>query len=392
LYIITNGKLVLEDEVLSGYDILIEDNIIAGIKPSGSYVIPVATEVVDARLGYVSPGFIDIHADYIEHMAAPRPSSIMDFRLSLKEAEKELITHGITTMFHSLSIYKYSEFLPNPIRMPENTRKFIDLIDSTHRSKHLIRHRFHARFEIDNVDRIDELVDYITEKKVHLVSFMDHTPGQGQYRNLETYRKILKGYRNLSDASIDEIIAKSQSREKMTMDGLRRVADIAIANNIAVASHDDDSIAKVHLVRGFGTTITEFPVTMEVAAEASRLGMHTVAGAPNVILGGSHSGNISAAEAIREKTVDILASDYYPAALLHAVFFLVNNLGLGLCEMMRLVTINPARAVRMDDTIGSIKEGKRADIIVINRDGSDFPVITNAFVDGKPIMQLNYRE
>jgi phosphonate metabolism protein PhnM len=392
MYIIRNGCVVTEHELLQGQDLLISGSDIVGIKECGSYRSPDEAVIIDARGGFVAPGFVDIHSDYIEHMAAPRPSSLMDFTLSLREAEKELITHGITTMFHSLSIYKYSEFLSNPIRTPENTRKFIALIESTHQRRHLIRHRFHARFEIDNIDRIDELAGYIEARQVHLVSFMDHTPGQGQYRDLEKYRTILKSSRAVSDEAVDVLIEQSRGREKITLAGLERIARLAADRHIAVASHDDDTVDKVRLMRGVGTSISEFPITLEVAREAHELGMYTVAGAPNVILGGSHSGNISAEEAIRENVIDILCSDYYPAALLHAVFHLADNGGHDLVDMFRLVTLHPAQAVHMDDVIGSLEEGKRADVLIINRDESDFPVITHAFVDGQPALQLNYRE
>lgn len=184
-------------------------------------------EVIDAAGGYVAPGFIDLHSDYIEHMAAPRPTSLMNFHLSLREAEKELITHGITTMFHSLSIYKSSEFSHKPIREPENVRKFIEMIHQTHHTKHLIRHRFHARFEIDSIEEVENLKSYIAECKVHLISFMDHTPGQGQYRDLEIYRKTIKGYQELSDEEIDRVITKHQHKEKLTLEGIKEIATLA---------------------------------------------------------------------------------------------------------------------------------------------------------------------
>jgi alpha-D-ribose 1-methylphosphonate 5-triphosphate diphosphatase len=390
-FILTNGRVVTPERVLDDHELFISGRTIVDVRKAGSPV-PDGATVVDARGGFITPGFIDIHSDYIEHMAAPRPSSVMDFGMSLREAEKELVTHGITTMFHSLSIFQFSEFLPNPLRTPENTKKFADLIESTHSSRHLIRHRFHARFEIDNIARVDELSGYIDARQVHLVSFMDHTPGQGQYRDLEKYRTILKSYRNLNDEGIDEIIRQSQSREKITLEGLRRVADLARTRGIAVASHDDDTPEKVRLVHGIGVTVSEFPITMESAWEARRLGMFTTAGAPNVILGGSHAGNISATAAVLEGAVDILCSDYYPAALLHAVFFLIDRHGLDPAAVFKLVTANPARAVRMDDMIGSLEPGRRADVLVINRDSGKFPVITDAFVDGYPTLQFHYRE
>ncbi|MEH7272255.1 phosphonate metabolism protein PhnM [Neobacillus vireti] len=391
MYVITNGRLITEEAVLHGYDLLIEEDRIAKIAPKGEIKFEEQIEVIDAAGGYISPGFIDIHSDYIEHMAAPRPTSLMNFDLALLETEKQLIAHGITTMFHSLSLFKGSDYEYKPIREPENVRKFIDLIDRTHSMKHLVRHRFHARFEIDNIEEIENLKSYIKEDKVHLVSFMDHTPGQGQYRHLEIYRNTVKSYNNLSDSSIDVLIHNHQTKEKLSIDDIKEIAQLAHEHGIAVASHDDDSLEKLELIHSFGTTISEFPITLKVARRAKELGMYTIAGAPNVLLGGSHSGNLGAAEAILNQSIDILCSDYYPAAMLHSIFELVDKYSMDLVDMMKLVTINPAKAVKMEAEIGSISEGKKADLLIIEKITDDFPVITGVFVDGKLIQKTNYR-
>jgi alpha-D-ribose 1-methylphosphonate 5-triphosphate diphosphatase len=396
MYILTNGSIVTEDAVLTGFDLVVEGDSILALVPTGRMqegsFFAQEVRLIDAMGGYILPGLVDIHADYIERMAAPRPTSIMDFSLSLRESERELATHGITTMFHSLSFYAFTEFEKSPIRTPENTKRFIELIDGIKKAAHLIRHRFHARFEIDNLGRVDELVDYIKTGKIHLVSFMDHTPGQGQYRDLEIYRKTLKGYRNVSDTEIAGIIETSQNREKLTAEGIREIAELAASNRIAIASHDDDSVEKLELVRSFGVDISEFPTTMEVARAARKAGMHVVAGAPNVLLGGSHSGNLSAAEAILDGSVDILCSDYYPASMLHAVFLLHREHGLPLADMARLVSLNPARAVGMDGEIGSITVGKKADLLVVRLLDGNYPVVSTAMVNGTVILSTGYRE
>lgn len=391
MYLITNGRIITEDTILEGNDLFIKDGRIEQIVPHGELELPAGVERIDANGGYIAPGFIDLHSDYIEHIAAPRPTSLMDFRLSLMEAEKELISHGITTMYHSLSLFRGTEYAYKPIREPENVRRLADLIDEMHRSMHLVRHRFHARYEIDNLEEIDNLKTYIREKKVHLLSFMDHTPGQGQYRDLEVYRHTVKGYQDISDEAIQVIIKRHQSKEKLTIDGIRELAELALEHGIPIASHDDDSLSKLDLVKSFGTTISEFPITLDIAREAKQLGMYTIAGAPNVLLGGSHSGNLSAAEAIVEGSIDILCSDYYPAGMLHAVFDLHKKYGMNLAEMFKLVTINPAKALHLDSELGSIQQGKKADLLIIEKVSPDFPVLTGVFVDGKLIQRTHYR-
>ncbi|MDI2587297.1 phosphonate metabolism protein PhnM [Psychrobacillus sp. NEAU-3TGS] len=391
MYIIHNGKVITEEGIIEGKAVVVVGEIIEAIIPQEEVSAYPNVELIDARGGYISPGFIDIHSDYIETVASPRPTSMMDFNISLREAEKILISHGITTMFHSLSFYKEDVFTHKPMRNPKNIQRMVDAIDATHSELHLIRHRLHARFEIDNIDEVDSLVQNIEDGKVHLLSFMDHTPGQGQYRNLEVYRETLKGYRNISDDDVNVLIAERQSTEFLTIEKMKEVADIALSKGIAVASHDDDDIKKLELVQSFGTTISEFPITLDVAKKAKEIGLHTIAGAPNVLLGGSHSGNLSAAAAISQDCVDILCSDYYPAALLHAIFELHEKHGNDLHKMFMMVTLNPAKAVRMDEELGSIKVGKKADLLVIERMEDGYPMLTATMVNGVLITTTNYR-
>ena len=389
--IIYNGKIILENKLLTDHAIIIEDDIISQIIPVEKLVDYPEENKINAKGGFVAPGFIDIHSDYIEGIVSPRPTSMMDVNIGLREAEKILISHGITTMFHSLSFYGEDIFEHKPMRSPSNVQKLVDAIDQTHHEWHLIRHRLHARFEIDNIEEVDRLIDNIKADKVHLLSFMDHTPGQGQYRDLEVFRETLKGYRNISDSDVQTVIKNRQNRASLTIEKMKEIADIAINKGIAVASHDDDELSKIDLVKSFGTTISEFPITLEVAKKAKEVGLQTVAGAPNVLLGGSHSGNLSAAEAIEQGYINILCSDYYPASLLHAVFNLHETNSMPIHEVFRLVTINPARAVRIDHELGSIQPGKKADLIIIERMDDGYPMLTMTMVNGTVITTTNYR-
>jgi len=391
MYRLTNGRIVTPRRILMGYDMMIAHGDIVAILPGEDVEGKERMETVDCEQGYVIPGLIDIHSDYIEHIAAPRPTSMMDFSLALHEAERELLTHGITTMFHSLSLYKSQMFDTKPIRQPDNVDRLVNMIHKSHISKHLIRHRFHARYEIDNLSMVEQLREYILDGKIHLLSFMDHTPGQGQYRDLEIFRHTLKGYRKMTDDQVTVAIKEQQEAEKITLDTIGELTRMALDRGLAVASHDDDTVGKIDLTASFGTTISEFPITLDVARYARDRGMYAVAGAPNVLLGGSHSGNLSAAEAVLDGAVNILCSDYYPAALLHSVFQLHEKYGLPLVDMGNLVTLNPARAVRMDGQIGSLEEGKKADVLVVKQLEDRFPAVTTAFVDGKPVLSTRYR-
>lgn len=390
MYLITNGLIVTEETILQGYDLLIQGDRIARVALQGEIEPDDSMEIIDAGGGYVAPGFIDIHSDYIEYMAAPRPTSLMDFMLSIRETERHLITHGITTIYHSLSLYTSGDFSYRPIREPENMKRLVDLIDQVQNGNHLVRHRLHARFEIGSLDKLDYLKDNILAKKVHLISFMDHTPGQGQYRDLNTFRNTLKGYNDLSNEQIDTIVARHQNKPKLTWEGMQEIARMAKENEIVIASHDDDTVEKLEFVQSLGAVISEFPITLEVAKKAKENGMFTVAGAPNVILGGSHNGNLSAVEAVKHRSIDILCSDYFPAAMLHAVFSLANKYQLDLAEMFKLVSLNPAKALNIDAEIGSIREGKKADLLIIKKLEPEFPVITSVFVDGKLLQKTQY--
>ncbi|HWL12332.1 MAG TPA: alpha-D-ribose 1-methylphosphonate 5-triphosphate diphosphatase, partial [Ureibacillus sp.] len=207
MIILTNGVIVTEEEMLRNHAVVVEgDTIVEIIHESEVCEYPDAT-VIDANGGYITPGFVDIHSDYIETIVSPRPNSMMDMQLGLRESERILMTHGITTIFHSLSYYGDDKYSHKAIRNPENVQKCVNAINDSHDSKHLIRHRLHARFEVDCIDQLPVLVENIQDDKVHLLSFMDHTPGQGQYRNLEIYKKIMRGYRDISEQEADTLIA-----------------------------------------------------------------------------------------------------------------------------------------------------------------------------------------
>lgn len=395
---ILNANIISSDKVLDNYSIIIKNDRIAEILPMSEFKASVINNnnaiYYDAEGSYVSAGFIDIHSDNIETVVQPRPTSVMDFRMALAEHEKQLVNQGITTMYHSLSFLKNNgaAMKEKVVRMPDKMREMAELIKNLHEKNHLIRHRFHCRFDVRNCDGYDMLMDYIDKDYVHLLSFIDHTPGQGQYRDLVGYREILLGHHpDMGEEELDRLVESRMSVPKLSRDKIEKTAQKAYEKGIPIASHDDDSFAKIEYVNSvLKANISEFPVELEIARKAKEHGMLVVMGAPNVLMGKSHSGNLSATEAIIDGCADILVSDYYPSSLLHSVFKLHFKNNIPLWQGMNMVTLNPAKSVGINKDYGSVEIGKKADLLFI-KVFDEKPYITKVFIDGQLVSELNYR-
>ncbi|HNW87093.1 MAG TPA: alpha-D-ribose 1-methylphosphonate 5-triphosphate diphosphatase [Candidatus Limiplasma sp.] len=385
---IQNGKLITPGGVLEGKTLLIDQNRIIGIVDA----VANARSTIDATGRYVMPGMVDIHSDKIEQFIQPRPTAQMDFELALKECEREMLLQGITTIYHSISLYRDEFFGKSPLRTVESVQKLASLIGGIHSRDHLIHHRFHLRIEIDNLAAYEIAKAMIQAGLAHEISFMDHTPGQGQYRDLSVYLDTIGKYHGheIETLGAEGVVEYHRNKPMLSFEQLRELSDLAHAKGVAVASHDDDTADKLAVNRALGVDISEFPVTLETAHAARAMGFHTIVGAPNILMGASHSGNMSAAEAICENCADIVCSDYYPPAMLHGVFAMTRVYGVPLNEMVNRATLNPARAVGIDRDYGSLEVGKTADILLVDVvDG--YPVVTDALVDGQITASIAYR-
>jgi alpha-D-ribose 1-methylphosphonate 5-triphosphate diphosphatase len=388
LLAIKNGKIVTQDEIIEGKTLLIDSDRIKAISDSAEN----ADDTVDAKGRFIMPGIIDVHSDKIEQYIQPRPMSRMDFEFALKVCERDLLGAGITTMYHSLSLFNNEIFGKNLFRTKDNVQKIADLIADIHKRNHLIHHRLHLRIEIDNVEAFDFVRDMIMQGEAHLISFMDHTPGQGQYNSLAVYHETISKYygKEINALGFDGILEYHKNKDTLSYEKLMELAAFAHDKGIAVASHDDDTEEKLSLNKDIGVNVSEFPITLDVAKSAKSQGFYTVVGAANILRGCSHSGNMSAAEAVMEDCADIICSDYYPAAILQSVFHMHTKHGVPLPQMVNKATLNPARAVRIGGDYGSIEPGKKADLLIVDElDGC--PVITHVFVDGKRTYRIEYR-
>lgn len=387
--VIHNAIVVKKDQIIDRGGVALQGHLIKEVSSDpnlpGRY--PQA-QVIDAQGAYLLPGFIDTHSDNIERVIQPRPQSMIDFELAMREQEKELVNQGITSMYHSLSIMEVRG--KSAVRSPENMKRLAGLIRSFHEGEHLIRHRFHCRYDLCNLNDFDMLLELLANGYIHYLSFTDHTPGQGQYRDVEFFKNHVMGGER-PDEEKEKYIQERMNREKLTQTQLKAAADLAAATGIPIASHDDDSIEKLeYVMRELHATISEFPVELSIAKEARKRGMQVVVGAPNILMGRSHSNNLSATVAVKEGCADILVSDYFPPAILHAVFKLYKDGLMPLCQAVNMASYNPARAMRVGDRLGSIEEGKWGDLMLVAMRGS-VPAVLDVFIGGQQVSSLRYR-
>jgi alpha-D-ribose 1-methylphosphonate 5-triphosphate diphosphatase len=370
-----NAQIILHDRVITPGWIALDNAVITAY---GELPVPpehVSASMIDLQGAYVMPGIIDIHCDIIEKMVQPRPGVMLDTGLALHVTDRLLLSSGVTCEFHSLSLDD-AEF---GVRNDEFVRDFIMRINESQST--LIRHLVHARVEISSTRGTDTLAKIIAEPVVKLVSIMDHSPGQGQYVSDESFRFYVAKTTGRNDSEIDEIIAHKKFQRQFIPDRINTVVDLCRQYHIPIATHDDDTVAKIAEWNRLNIRISEFPTTMIAAHAAHQSGMLVGMGAPNVLRGKSSGGNLSARNALIDGVVDWLCADYYPSALLPAAF-LISQLGIyTLPEAIALITANPAKAVGMQDTLGQIAVGMHADLCIV-RVIDTVPVVEMVYVDG----------
>ena len=245
-------------------------------------------------------------------------------------------------------------------------------------------HMLHLRAEISNPEMVSMFERVYRHPLVKLVSLMDHTPGQRQWADLERYVAMEKKDYGLSAEEIDSFLKDAQERhEQYSARNRASVLGMILgegSKRIALASHDDTTVAHVEEALSEGITISEFPTTLEAAKAARKGGMQIVAGSPNVVLRKSHSGNVAVEALAQEGLLDTLSSDYAPGSLLHAAFLLATILERPLHETLELVTVNPARMVSLEDR-GRIASGLRGDLIRV-REIDGMPYCRGTWVRG----------
>jgi alpha-D-ribose 1-methylphosphonate 5-triphosphate diphosphatase len=353
---LSNFTIVLPDEVVNSGSVRIEDGVIAEIRPE-----PVADAEIDGEGRLLMPGFVDLHGDMIEREIAPRPNAMMPIDFGIHELDKKLAAHGVTTAYAAVSFATESVY--GHVRSLETTCAVIEGVNRLKDSL-LIDHRVHARYEITNIGAAPALEKLLDAGHVDMVSLTDHTPGQGQYNNIQSYILSIAERRAISEETAAEMVAKRIAmRDNPEIEArLRHIVDLSLRHKLSLASHDDDSAEKVAEMHAMGVTISEFPVTLPAAEEARRRGLWTLMGAPNALRGQSMSGNLSALDAARAGLLSVIAADYHPAAFVPGVFKIAEHTSLPTAVAM--ATKNAARSAGLLDR-GEIAIGQRADLVVV---------------------------
>lgn len=367
---------MLEDEIVTG-SVIMRDGLIADVDTGNS-----ATGE-DMEGDYLVPGLVELHTDHLEQHYAPRPGVLWDSIAALQAHDAQVAGSGITTVFDCLRLGSDEDggFKKGEMRIIADALAIAAAEDRL-RASHLI----HLRCEVSAGDVLEHFEDFREDPQVKLASLMDHAPGQRQFQTLEQYTLYYRKKRGLSDAEFERFVARRlEDSTRYSAAHRKAIVDACTERGIALASHDDATVQHVEESKGFGVRLAEFPTSIEAARASHQAGMSVLMGAPNVIRGKSHSGNISARALADESLLDVLSSDYVPFSLIHAPFVLADDEGgMTLPETIRLVSAAPARAVGLDDR-GRIGTGLRADLVRVRRD-KGVPVVRSVWREGRRVV------
>lgn len=373
--VITNAKIVLGDEVIDG-SLSVKDGRIA------DFDLGWVSHGEDFGGDYLIPGLVELHTDHFENHYRPRPGVTWNAIAALQAHDAQIAGAGITTVFDAVRLGSDPEIGD----ITEDVAAQVGAIETANGEDRLrAQHFVHLRCELPMPDCYDHFAAHCGQPSVKLASMMDHTPGARQYTTLEHYVAYYQKRMRLNDAEMAAFIRDRQAEHDKYAD-INRQAILERGREIglAFASHDDATIDHVDEALRDGVVIAEFPTTLAAAKAAHAGGLAVLMGAPNVVRGGSHNGNISATELAREGVLDVLSSDYVPFALLLAGFLLPERVeGISLPDAIRTVTANPARAAKLDDR-GEIEIGKRADLVRV-RHVNGTPVVRSVWREGQRV-------
>ena len=385
--ILKNARIVTRDQVFLG-TVVVRDGQIADMDASPCRL----PQAEDLTGDYLLPGLVELHTDNLEKYMTPRPGVDWPSRSAAITHDAQIAASGITTVFDAISI---GEIDPKTQRR-EKLSVMLDAIEHiASQGDSRADHRLHLRCEVGHPQTLGLFNRLVERPMVGLISLMDHAPGQRQFVKLEKYREYYQGKYGLNDEEMEAVIVRQTACSQQFSEPTRKaIARTCHELGLSMASHDDATEAHVQEAVGFGMRIAEFPTTIEAAVSSHGHGMKVLMGAPNVVRGKSHSGNVAATELTRHGVLDILSSDYYPASLLHAAFLLAGQSRrlpdgdpakrYDLPGAVATASLHPARAAGLVDR-GEIRIGQRADLLHVHAKRFDEPVVRQVWRYGRRV-------
>lgn len=375
--VLKNAAIVLPNAIVSG-TVVMSDGIIRDVS-SGVTAAPGE----DMGGDYLIPGLVELHTDHLESHLQPRPKVRWPAASAIAAFDAQIAAAGITTVFDCIRAGR-------DIDHASAKDEVMDTLGALEKAgdRGLLRaeHRLHVRCEVCVDDVLEITKEAVSAYPVHLISLMDHTPGARQFRAMHMWRTYYGGKTGLPADELDKLIARKLEQYRRNYARHRKeLVALARAHDIVLASHDDTTVEHVEESIADDVTIAEFPTTMEAARRSHQAGVKVVMGAPNVVRGGSHSGNVAAETLAREGVLDVLSSDYVPVSLIVGAFEIARRIDrIDLPEAIRMVTLNPARASRLEDR-GAIAIGKRADLVRV-RVVDDMPIVRQVYREGHRVV------
>ncbi|MTJ82768.1 MAG: alpha-D-ribose 1-methylphosphonate 5-triphosphate diphosphatase [Telmatospirillum sp.] len=376
--ILTNARIVCRDHIVEEGTVVVRDGLIAAVEEGPSHV----SHAIDLDGDYLLPGLVEMHTDNIEKHFLPRPGVLWPSPMAaVLSHDLQVAGAGITTVLDAIALGESKDkaerraILGLSIPAIRQARE-----DGLTKADHFL----HLRCEVSHPDMRDLFEPFVDDPLVKLVSVMDHTPGQRQWWDLKKYVQYNKG-EHWSEEELDRRVRHLKDLQGEHAHRHRReVAGACRDRGIPLASHDDATREHIEESLEDGATIAEFPLTLEAAGLARSHGMRTIMGAPNVVRGQSHSGNMSALDCAGAGLLDGLSSDYVPASLLFAAFLLAEKINWPLTEAVATVSDNIARMVGLSDR-GRIEPGLRADLVWV-MDRQHCPVVRQVWSAGRRVI------
>ena len=373
--IIQNARIITPNEEFTG-SVLIENGLICSVD-RGTTSLPSAE---DWAGDWLMPGLVELHTDNLEKHLVPRPGVLWNAHSAMTVHDAQCAAAGITTVLDSVVIGDLDEGGP---RCQTQHTSIAALHQCRDEGLMRVEHLLHLRCELSAPDVLEVFHQYADDPLLKLVSVMDHTPGQRQWRDLKSYRRYAERNLRYSDVEFEAMIAQRKADQQAYAIPHRQViVQASRARQLPLASHDDTLLSDVALAVQEGVAMSEFPTTVAAAQAAREAGMAIIMGGPNMVKGGSHSGNVSAVALAQLDLLDIFSSDYVPSSLLLATFMLGGLEGWTLPKAVRTVTRNPARSIGMSDR-GEVAAGQRADILRVRMNRVGMPHVMETSLVGK---------